>query len=268
MIEYFDTHVHLGDSAFDADREETLNRARSAGVIRIAEIADAPKEWPGALALSRARPLQVSCALGLHPYYADELSPDILSDLALKSRLPEVAAIGEIGLDYVKSSVPEKIQIAAFTALLSMSLENEKPVVIHCRGAYADLRSVISRLCPKPPSRHRFWGVIHCFSGDAQDAAFLSGAGFALGVDGPVTYPKNTALRQALHHAGIGCLVLETDSPYLPPQSARGKRNDPSAIPEIANKTAEIFGLPLAEVAQITFKNGRDLYRDEIKRQR
>ncbi|MDE2312660.1 MAG: TatD family hydrolase [Elusimicrobia bacterium] len=261
MLEFFDTHAHLGEGVFEADRETVLERARAAGVINIAEIADAPAEWPGALALSRARPLQLRCALGLHPYYAREFSLALLDALAAKARLPEVAAVGEIGLDYVKTDAPKEIQVAAFRALLAGSLSWGKPAVIHCRGAYEDLRGVLGELCPHPPSEFRFWGVVHCFSGNADDALFLIQRGFALGVDGPVTYPKNDDLRAALREAGLERLVLETDSPYLPPQSSRGRRNEPAAIPEIAAKVAEVFGRSLEDVARETTANARALYR-------
>ncbi len=261
MLAFFDTHAHLGDSVFETDRETVLDRARAAGVINIAEIADAPKEWPGALALSRARPLQVRCALGLHPYYVAEFSPALLGALAAKARLPEVAAIGEIGLDYVKTDAPKGAQIAAFRALLAGSLSWGRPAVIHCRGAYEDLRDVVGALCPHPPAEFRFWGVVHCFSGGEDDARFLVERGFALGVDGPVTYPKNDGLRAALRGAGLERIVLETDSPYLPPQSSRGKRNEPAAIPEIAAKVAEVFGRTLEDVARTTTDNARALYR-------
>jgi len=261
VLEFFDTHAHLGDGVFETDRETVLERARAAGVINIAEIADAPAEWPGALALSRARPLHVRCALGLHPYYAKEFTPRLLDSLAAKARLPEVAAVGEIGLDYVKTDTPKEVQFVAFRALLAASLSWGKPAVIHCRGAYEDLRAVVGDLCPAPPAEFRFWGVVHCFSGGEDDALFLIDRGFALGVDGPVTYPKNDGLRAALRAAGLERLVLETDSPYLPPQSSRGKRNEPAAIPEIAAKVAEVFGKSLEDVARETTANARSLYR-------
>lgn len=256
----FDTHAHLGDAQFDADRLECLSRARSAGVTRVVEIADAPADWDAAIALAKAHPEQVRASLGLHPYYADQFSPALLERLRALLPLPEVVAVGEIGLDYVKAEVGREPQLKAFESLLAFCRDARKPAVIHCRGAYEDLRAVLSRVLPGPPSHARFWGVIHCFSGEEYDALFCRDLGFALGVDGPVTYPKNEPLRRALAKAGTDCLVLETDCPYLPPQSCRGKRNEPAKLPEIAAKVAETCGATVDELTRLTTRNALDLY--------
>ena len=256
----FDTHTHLGDAQFAADRQEVLARAREAGVSRLVEIADAPAEWDAAIALARAHPGQVRCSLGLHPYYADQFSPALLERLSASLALAEVVAVGEIGLDYVKAEIGRETQLVAFETLLGFCRDAGKPAVIHCRGAYEDLRAVLGRLFSAPPNSRRFWGVIHCFSGEETDALYCRDLGFALGVDGPVTYPKNEPLRAALAKAGPSCLVLETDCPYLPPQSARGKRNEPAKLPEIAARLAQACGLAQDELARVTTRNALDLY--------
>ncbi len=256
----FDTHAHLGDAQFAEDREQALARAKEAGVSRLVEIADAPSEWDAALALAKAHPEQVRASLGLHPYYADQFSPALIERLETLVGSPEVVAVGEIGLDYVKAEVGREAQLKAFETLLAFCRDAKKPAVIHCRGAYEDLRAVLARVIPGKPAHARFWGVIHCFSGDESDALFCRDLGFALGVDGPVTYPKNDLLRHALAKAGLDCLVLETDCPYLPPQSCRGKRNEPSRLPEIAAKLAETCGVAAAELAALTTKNALALY--------
>lgn len=201
----------------------------------------------------------IRAALGLHPYHADAFSEEIFYDLKRLLVLPEVVAIGEIGLDYAKSSVPALVQREAFKRLLTLCRETHKPCVIHCREAYEDLIPIIKEVYPQAPERG-FWGVVHCFSGGTPEASFLKERGFALGVDGPVTYPKNQGLREALRFAGIKNIVLETDSPYLPPQSSRGKRNEPAFIPEIAAKVAEIFGMTLDDVATATTHNAELLF--------
>lgn len=256
----FDTHVHLADAQFDADRAACLERARASGVSRVVEIADAPADWDKCLAIARARPEQVRVSLGLHPYYADQYSPDLVKKLEGLVRLPEVVAVGEIGLDYVKAEVGREPQLLAFEALASACKAWDKPIVVHCRGAYEDLRAVLKRVFPSPRASG-FWGVVHCFSGTKDDALFCRDLGFALGVDGPVTYPKNNDLREALAAAGPDVLVLETDSPYLPPQKLRGKRNEPANIPDINVRLAEVCGLLHAEMAAKTTKNAETLYR-------
>ncbi|HAM34398.1 MAG TPA: hydrolase TatD [Elusimicrobia bacterium] len=257
----FDSHVHLTDPQFDADREAVLARAAAAGVSRLVEIGDCPKHWSRVLAFARARPKTVRCALGLHPYYADQYTDELLSRLAEHSLLPEVVAIGEIGLDYTRASVPAPVQTAALRRILAACRRWEKPVVIHCRDAYADLRAIVAEIFPSSPPPYRFWGVVHCFSGSPDDAAFLAAAGFALGADGPITYPKNSALRAAFLRIGPDHTVLETDSPYLPPQTRRGQRNEPAAATQICAALAELWGMPGHEAAQIATRNALALYR-------
>lgn len=262
MTGFVDTHVHLGDAQFDADRDLVIARAAESGVERLVEIADNPDEWDRAVAIARARPDRVRCSLGLHPYYADRFDDAFAAKLkAALDAAPEAVAVGEIGLDYAKAQVPAGVQRRAFAALLAAARGWDVPVVVHCRDAYGDLVPMLKDAFGGKPERRRFWGVVHCFSGTPDEAAACAALGFALGADGPVTYKKNDALREAFRAAGPGVAVLETDCPYLPPQSSRGKRNEPRAIPEIAAKLAEVWGLPLAEVAAATSANAAALYR-------
>lgn len=257
----FDTHAHLNDPKFDEDREAALARAKDAGVARVVEIADAPEDWDKALRLSRARPEQVRCALGLHPYYADRFSESLGARLARLAALPEVVAAGEIGLDYAKCSIPPAVQRESFVRMLEAAAAAGLPVVVHCRDAYADLLPILDERYGGRRPEGRFHGVVHCFSGTEAEARRAVELGFALGVDGPVTYPKNDALRAALAAAGLESLVLETDSPYLPPQSSRGKRNEPANLGEIAGRLAELFKVPASTVAEATTANALALYR-------
>lgn len=256
----FDTHAHLNDAKFDADRERVIDSLKAFGVERVVEIADAPADWDKAIALSRARPDLIRCSLGLHPYYADQYQERLSDDLLRKSRLHEVRAIGEIGLDYAKCAVPRKVQKESFQRMLEIAWSCRLPVVIHCREAYEDMMPLLEMFYRGREPQGRFHGVLHCFSGTSDDALRAVALRFALGVDGPVTYPKNDGLRAALKSAGIENLVLETDSPYLPPQSARGRRNDPSLLPEIARAVGALFGGTIEDAAAATSRAARDLY--------
>ena len=254
--------MHLGDPQFDADREAVLDRAAASGVGRLVEIADSPDEWDRAIALARAHPGTLRCALGLHPYYADRFDGAFTSRLkAALDEAPEAVAIGEIGLDYAKATVGREQQRRAFQALLVCGRDWDVPLVIHCRDAYYDLLPILADTFRAPPKGRRFWGVVHCFSGTPEEALNCAALGFALGADGPVTYKKNDALRLAFKRAGPEVTVLETDCPYLPPQSSRGKRNEPAAVPEIAAKLAELWGISLDEAASKTSRNASELYR-------
>jgi TatD DNase family protein len=261
-VTFFDTHVHLGDAQFDADRDDVLARSLESGVGRLVEIADSPDEWDRALALAKANPERMRCALGLHPYYADRFDEGFVARLkAVLSSEPLAVAIGEIGLDYAKTDIPHDRQRRAFSELLVAGRDWNVPLVIHCRDAYMDLVPMLQDAFSGKTPASRFWGVVHCFSGTPAEAAACAALGFALGADGPVTYKKNDALREAFRAAGPDVAVLETDCPYLPPQSSRGKRNEPRAIPEIAARLAEVWSLPLEEVARRTTANASALYR-------
>ena len=259
---FVDTHAHLGDPQFDADRDSVFERAAAAGVARIVEIADHPDEWERAVAIARARPSSVRCTLGLHPYYADRYDAAFIPRLkAALAAAPEAVAIGEIGLDYARTEVPHAMQKTAFEAIAAAAKSWGVPIVVHCRDAFGDLLPILRSVYGGKPGDRRFWGVVHCFTGTPEDAAACAALGFALGADGPVTYKKNDSLREAFRRAGPDAAVLETDSPYLPPLSSRGKRNEPVAVLEIAAKLAEVWGVPLDEVARRTSANAADLYR-------
>jgi TatD DNase family protein len=244
--------------SFADDREAVLARAADAGVRRIVEVADAAEDWPRVLALARARPALIKAALGIHPYYADKLSEQQLARLERMAALPEVVAIGEIGLDYARGPVPRETQVDCLRRILLASREWKLPLIIHCRQAYTDLRMLFKELFPDPPKARR--GVVHCFSGTPEDAEACIAAGFFLGADGPVTYPKNDSLREAFRRAGPSAVLVETDSPYLPPQSCRGRRNEPANLPEITAALAKIWNLSLDETAAVTMRSGLELF--------
>lgn len=254
-----DTHAHLCDGQFDADREAALERAAAAGVARIVEIADNAAEWERALEFARAHPNRVYCAWGFHPHYAQDWR-DSHADLCRKrAGSPLIVAIGEIGLDYVKSEAPAHIQQRTFRKMLELASAVGKPIVVHCREAHADVFPLLEKYWQAPAGR--FGGVLHCFSGGVEEARRAVGMGLALGVDGPITYPKNDGLREAVREAGLDSIVLETDSPYLPPQSSRGRRNEPAKLPEVLAKVAELFGVAAEEAAERTTANAEALFR-------
>ncbi len=258
---FVDTHAHLGDPAFDADRDAVFARAASAGVGRVVEIADSPDEWDRAVAIARARPDSVRCTLGLHPYYADRYDAGFLGRLrAALDAAPEAVGVGEIGLDYAKAQVPHDVQRRAFGDILAACRDWGVPVVVHCRDAYMDLVPMLRDAVAGRKPKGRFWGVVHCFSGTPEEAVACAELGFALGADGPVTYKKNDPLREAFRRAGPGVTVLETDSPYLPPQSSRGKRNEPASLVEVAAALAAVWSVTPDAVAAATSRNAADLY--------
>jgi TatD DNase family protein len=258
---WFETHAHLGDSKFDADRDAALERAFAAGVSTLVEIADGPLEWEKARVLAERYADRVWWAAGLHPYYADQGSSEIFRGLKECVRHPRFVAIGEVGLDYAKSTVDKSQQAKTFTTAIELALEVDKPLVIHCRDAFVDLIPLLVPYFAQRADKNKSPGVIHCFSGTTDDARRIIEMGFFLGVDGPITYPNAKALRATLSELSLDHLVLETDAPYLPPQTHRGQRNEPALVISVGTALAELFAINVKSVAEKTARNAKNLYR-------
>lgn len=267
-MELFDSHAHLTDRAFADDREEVISRTFSAGVTRILEIACAPGDWENGAALSLNHPGKIFLALGVHPHNCDTFNEEEEARLKEFFKNGRAVAVGETGLDYARNRHPADIQKEVFLKMLKLAAEISKPVVLHCRNAppgeaapdaYGEMLEILRLKMPRLENR-RFSGVLHCFSGSEADAVKALDLGFALGVNGTITYPKNNGLRAVIKKAGLKNLMLETDCPYLPPQSARGKRNDPSFLPEITAALAGIFGTAPEIIADRTTENCLELF--------
>ncbi|MFH1619496.1 MAG: TatD family hydrolase [bacterium] len=267
VTNFFETHAHLCDPAFDSDREKAIEASFAAGVSPIVEIACSPAEWQKALDLCSRHPGKIYCACGLHPHECDSALPRNLASLKESLKSPAAVAIGESGLDYFRSRFSRDEQLRVFSMVIDTANATGKPFVIHCRNsmpaaqnAYADVLAVLKKEW-KIASGGRFSGVLHCFLGSCRDAIEGMDMGLALGVNGTLTYPKNNGLRETIRKAGIGNVVLETDCPYLPVQSDRGKRNDPTSIPVIARALGGLFGLSEVETADFTTRNALELFR-------
>ncbi|HAT73108.1 MAG TPA: hydrolase TatD [Elusimicrobia bacterium] len=261
-----DTHAHLNDKSFDADRKEVVARAAALGVAKIVEIACAPAEWAPGEAFAAAYPDAVRCAFGVHPEYIKDLPPAYLAELETYLQKSCAAAVGEIGLDYWWEPKRKEEQLELLAGQLPLCAKFSKPAVFHARNgkepaqnAYGDLLIILKHKWTHSPAR-KFRGVLHCFSGAWADAKAGMDLGLALGVNGTFTYKNNHDLRDTIKKAGLDNLVLETDCPYLPPQSARGKRNDPAFIPEIAAMVASHLGLSNSQTADKTTTNAFELF--------
>lgn len=257
-----DTHAHLSDPKFDTDRHVVLDRAFEAGIQLIIEIADGPQEWEKARQLAELYPQKLYWTGGFHPYFADQVTVERLAQLKRLANHAQFVAIGEVGLDYAKASLGRDIQQDSFIKSIESAFDLGKPLVVHCREAYPDLLSILEKKMNNcPDALASCPGVIHCFSGTGDEAKALLALGFYIGVDAPITYPSAKRLREALAHVPIEKIVLETDSPYLPPQAHRGKRNEPAYIPMIAKALAELKNIPVGEVQNISYQNTLALYR-------
>ncbi len=262
-----DTHAHVSDAAFDDDREEALARAAEAGVGVVVEIAEEESQWPKAKELAETHPGRVFWTAGWHPYYASRAGLDLTSRFVTELAHPACVAVGEIGLDYHRLDSPPETQRRVLESLLAMAAQAGMPVVLHCREAslemetaQQDLFAILLRQCPRPPDGGPP-GVAHCFQGNAGMAWKLHEMGFMLGVDAPLTYPNATALRAIITHFPLESLVLETDSPYLPPQTLRGQRNEPARLPAVVRALAELKHVSVGKIEEVTTANARRLFR-------
>lgn len=252
-----DTHAHLSDSKFDADRDEVVKKASDAGVNMIFEIACDPAEWDKALEFSKRDNVYIS--FGIHPHDASKASPLYFEKLELLIQNKKTIAIGEIGLDYHYDFSPRHIQREVFIKQLDMAVKHNKPVIIHCRSAYEEVITLLKNYIPLPK------GVIHCFSGNIEEAKICVEMGFLLGIDGPVTYPKSDKLKQVAAEIPLEKLLVETDCPYLAPQKYRGQRNEPAYVTEVLKQIAEIKNISFEEAEKITTKNAKDLFLKEFR---
>ena len=242
-----DTHCHINDLEAFPDPSEAIARALEAGVTRMIAVGVKPDEWERTVELSEAHP-SAFCILGWHPNYCADYDRSVLDLLKGLLERPKVLALGEIGLDYHWDFAPRDKQYEALHAQLDLAAEMNVPVVFHAREAYSDLLTVLEGRPVRPY-------LFHCFGGSANEAERVKRLDGAIGVDGPVTYPKATELREILATFPRNRVVLETDSPYLTPVPFRGKPNEPAYTVHIANAVAKVWDTSLDEVARTTTEN-------------
>jgi TatD DNase family protein len=241
-----DTHCHLADAAYDADRPEVLARAWAAGLSHVVVVGESPEASDRALALARGEP-RLATTAGLHPHEASRWSAD--TERWLRQRLgdPRVAAAGEMGLDYHYDHSPRERQRAAFEAQLALATEAGKPAVIHAREADDDVAAVLA-------AHPRATAVLHSFSSGPG----LLRAGLVhrhyVSFSGMVTF-KNWRLDQAILETPADRLLLETDGPYLAPVPHRGTRNEPAFVRRVAERIAAVRGMPVDELIALTGRN-------------
>ncbi len=268
----FDTHAHLHDPWIGDDLPEVMSRATEAGVERIVTIGCSLEDSRNALAVAEQYD-NVWATIGVHPHDAKDWNTEIESEFKRMAAHPKVVAIGEIGLDFYRNLSPHEDQYAAFQAQFALADELALPIVIHSRDAHEECYGVLSEwaLSPSPPAPRGEMsrsdrgghpiGIIHCFSGDADLAHRYHDLGFLISFAGPVTYPKNDALREAAASLPLEAIVIETDCPYLSPQPRRGKRNEPANVRFTAEQIAEVRGESVDVLAGQTAVNAAGLFR-------
>lgn len=253
-MQFIDTHTHLYLDEFDADRTESISRAKLAGVeIFLLPNIDSLSIEP-LLNLADMFPDNCLPMVGLHPTSVKENYQDELQIVESHLKKRKFYAIGEIGIDlYWDKTFLEQQQIA-FRHQLKLAKASKLPVAIHMRNSFDQTYSIILE-----EADGNLQGVFHCFPGNIQQAKKVTDLGFLLGIGGVVTF-KNSGLQQVVKQIPLEYIVLETDAPFLAPDPYRGKRNESSYILLIAEKIASLKEIPLSEVAQITTANAKRLF--------
>lgn len=252
-----DTHCHLDAAEFDADREQVLNEAITSGVSAIVIPAVTPDNFAHVAALSQQYP-QCCFALGMHPMYVDNISP---SDVARLSALVsetmaqenKLVAIGEIGLDFYVTKQNKETQEYFFSEQLNIAQAHDLPVILHVRGAIDDVLKHLRRTKVKG-------GIAHAFNGSMHQAEAFIELGFKLGFGGAMTYSRALKIRDLAKNLPLEAIVLETDAPDMPPAWLEKKaRNSPKELILIATTLADLRGIPVTQIIEITRKNSLDV---------
>jgi len=245
-----DAHCHLGDAAFDSDRDAVLARAHGAGVGHVVVIGTTIADSERGAALAGRRP-GLSATAGVHPHEARDWSADVEQRLKVLLALPAVVALGETGLDYHYDHSPRSAQRHAFEAQLALAAEVGKPVVVHAREADDDMAALLRDA--------RATLVLHSFSSGPKvfEAGLAAAAYFSF--SGMITFKSWTAT-ELLTACPPDRLLVETDAPYLAPGPHRGKRNEPAFLREVALALARARGVSVDDIAQQTTENARRVF--------
>jgi len=252
-VKLIDAHCHLEPKDFPTTTE-VLARARAQGVVHAVIVGQfqRPGDFGAALEVSRAHPDFLTPTMGIHPHDAAAALPADWLELERLCALPEVAAVGEAGLDYFYNHSPKAEQVDAFHRQCGLAKQLKKPIIIHVRDAHDECVEVLR-------SEGMREGMIHCFTGDTDAARKYLDLGFFLSISGVVTYKKSEALQAAVAFAPLERLMVETDTPYLAPLPFRGKKNEPGHVGQTARKVAELKGFDPEAVALTCAKNTRAL---------
>src|SRR3989338_4913168 len=261
---FIDTHAHLNFSAFDNDLDQVVLASLKNGVGKILNVGAKLDSSKKVTEVAQLYP-ELYASVGVHPHHADEFSDEVLKKFEELAKNPKVVAIGEIGLDfheYVSETKPgfldRKIQEKVFLAQIFIAKKLHLPIIIHSRKSIEELIPLVVQL-----KKHEFpnmQAVFHCWSDKLDYAKQIADLGFYLSFTAILTYPKNGHLREVIKYLPLEQMLLETDSPYLPPQNKRGLRNTPETVKIIAQRIADIKNTSLEKVEDVSTNNAEKLF--------
>ena len=251
---FVDTHVHFHFPDYDADRKDAIERSREAGVELLINVGTDLESSQASVHLA-GRYDFIYATAGIHPHDAKDAHEEDFQALEQLLHESKVVAIGEVGLDFFRNLSSPDIQKKVLNRFFELYRKTQKPLVLHIREAHREMKEqVLAEL--NPPIQ----GILHCFSSDKETMKEFLDLGFYISFAGPLTYKKNDALREAFRACPLDRLLLETDAPFLPPQSKRGKRNESSYLLETAQLGAEIRGMSLEALGGATTQNARKIF--------
>lgn len=253
-----DTHAHLDFSQYSTDLDHVLKRAAGAGIAAIMNVGADERSSKQSVFLSK-KYKQISASVGIHPHDAGKLHGNWFNRLRELALDDNVLAIGETGLDFYRNRSSKEDQIAVFRKHIELANEIGKPLIIHSRNAGKEILRVLKEGLDSSTT-----GVMHCFSGDMTELESFLSLDLYISLAGPVTYPRSDQLRSVAASIPANRLLLETDSPYLPPQAYRGKRNEPAYIKEIYVQVADIANLDFDQLSEQVSINALRLFSDRF----
>jgi TatD DNase family protein len=254
-----DSHCHLGDPRYDADRQAVIDRALAHGVRAVLCVgATGPMETnEAALEVARVSPEpEIVAAVGIHPHDTAKAQEEDYERLRTLSARDAVVAIGETGLDLHYKHSPPDVQQQHFRRALRLARSVDLPVIVHCRDAFDATAAIL-----REEGAEAVGGVIHCFTGTPHDAHRFLDLGFYISFSGILTFKNADTIRMAARTVPDDRLLIETDGPYLAPVPHRGQRNEPAYVVKVAESLAELRNVPLDALARITTANAARLFR-------
>ena len=249
-----DTHTHLYSDAFDVDKAQMMQRALDANVKRFFIPAIDSGYTQAMYALERDYPDNVFLMMGLHPTSVKENYKSELAHVETQFLKRRFYAVGEIGIDLYWDTNTLEIQKIAFKKQIQLAKKYKLPIVIHCRDAFDEIFDVL-----ETEKDENLFGIFHCFTGTFEEAKRAISFNMKLGIGGVVTF-KNGKIDTFINQIPLKHIVLETDSPYLAPVPFRGKRNESAYLPLVCKRLAEIYQVPIEEMARITTENSKEVF--------
>ena len=242
-----DSHCHLDFPEFASDIDAVIDHAARQGVGMMQTICTRLSAFPEVLAMAERFP-HVYCSVGVHPHHVEPEGPITEEALLAYTHHPKVIGIGETGLDFFYERSPRDLQEAAFRSHIAVARQTGLPLIVHTREARKDTIDLLK-------AHQAEQGVLHCFTEDWDTAKAALDLGFYISFSGIVSFANAKELREVAAKVPLDRILIETDSPYLAPVPYRGKKNEPRYLPAVAKAVAEVRGLHLEEVAQITSEN-------------